>query len=406
MLARPDWRDRAGLAFFAALAIVAIGSLYEPSPASALGSPNLPPLVESLKDISPPAALWCLSLLELVKAVSREMASYYLLPALGMLVALRRGAIDLSVWAVCGFGGLVAAGLINAGLPPLAAMILAGVVGTGVGLVNGMLTSVVKIPSFIATLVVGAVLVGVMRVGWPGGQVRIPDYAFGNLLATPSATLLTTRMLVVGCVYAVVMLAMMVGGWSLWQRSVPGNRLSRSGPSLVLAMCVSGGLCAIGGVVSVMDQGVAPVIKWPIEDLRIPLAAIIAGGAFWAGPGRSLLAGACLPAALLIAVVWWEDGPQFTLGGFELQIVLLGLMVIATQMAIARATSSRFGDAYCKAAAALTACGTVAVAAAVYYPISVHASLVAVTAGVGVWLLGVIIMMIARSRGGIAGGRA
>jgi hypothetical protein len=186
---------------------------------------------------------------------------------------------------------------------------------------------------------------------------------------------------------------------------VASNYLSRSGPSLVLAMCVSGSLCAIGGVTSLMDQSVAPVIKWPIEDLRIPLAAIIAGGAFWAGPGRSLLAGTCLPAALLIAIVWWENGPQFTVGGYELQMVLLGVMVIVTQMAIARATSSRFGDAYCRAAAGLTACGTVVVGAAAYYPISVHLGLVAVTAGAGVWLLGTIIMMIARTMGAKTGHR-
>jgi hypothetical protein len=155
----------------------------------------------------------------------------------------------------------------------------------------------------------------------------------------------------------------------------------------------------MGGVVALMDQGVAPVVKWPVDDLRIPLAAIIAGAAFWAGPGRGLLAGVCLPAALLIAVVWWENGPQFTLGGYELQMVLLGVMVVVTQMAMARATSSRFGDVYCRVAAALTACGTVVAGAAVYYPISVHGGLVAVQAGVGIWLLGTTIMMMARTRG-------
>lgn len=449
MLARPAWRDRAGLVFFVAMAVVVIGSLYEtlPGPADA-------------------------SLAAFIRLISREMASYYLLPALGMLVALRRGAIDLSVWAVCGFGGLVAAGLINAGVPPLWAMIIAGVVGAAVGLVSGLLTAMVKIPSFIATPAVGAVLVVVMRIGWPGGQVRIHEYAFGNWLVLPNATLLITRMLLVGSVYSVVMAAMMVSGWSLWRRydygqlgklgisigvglgasllaavlvsrefagsrggsslgstmmegwawivgvgaalaglvrlslsPVGSGHLSRPGPSLVLAMCVSGSLCAIGGVASLMDQSVAPVIRWPIEDLRIPLAAIIAGGAFWAGSGRSLLAGACLPTALLIAMVWWENGPQFTLGGYELQMVLLGVMVIVTQMALARATSSRFGDAYCKAAAGLTACGTVVAASAVYYPISVHRGLVAVTAGAGVWLLGTILMMIARTTGTATGRR-
>ncbi|HAU36877.1 MAG TPA: hypothetical protein DCX07_04085, partial [Phycisphaerales bacterium] len=57
------------------------------------------------------------------------MLSPCLPAALGMLLALRCGAIDLSVWGVMGVGGLVAAGLIRAGVP--AAMAFAAAGGAG-----------------------------------------------------------------------------------------------------------------------------------------------------------------------------------------------------------------------------------------------------------------------------------
>ena len=41
--------------------------------------------------------------------VAGQMASYGLLLAMGFLLALRCGAIDLSVWSSAGLGGLVAA---------------------------------------------------------------------------------------------------------------------------------------------------------------------------------------------------------------------------------------------------------------------------------------------------------
>jgi ribose/xylose/arabinose/galactoside ABC-type transport system permease subunit len=49
---------------------------------------------------------------------------------LGFLLALRRGVVDLSVWAVMGAGGLIAAGVMNAfttatGPAPYGALLMA-----------------------------------------------------------------------------------------------------------------------------------------------------------------------------------------------------------------------------------------------------------------------------------------
>ena len=46
-----------------------------------------------------------------------QMASFYLPLAMGFALALRCGAVDLSIWAVAGAGGVLAARLMNLGAP-------------------------------------------------------------------------------------------------------------------------------------------------------------------------------------------------------------------------------------------------------------------------------------------------
>ncbi|MCK4276948.1 MAG: hypothetical protein KAX78_10570, partial [Phycisphaerae bacterium] len=68
---------------------------------------------------------------EAMRGASDQMASIYLLMSLGFLLALRCGAIDLSVWVVAGLGGLVTAGLINVGVWPVLAMAGGAAAGGG-----------------------------------------------------------------------------------------------------------------------------------------------------------------------------------------------------------------------------------------------------------------------------------
>jgi putative multiple sugar transport system permease protein len=79
--------------------------------------------------------------------------SYIIVMALGMLLVIVAGHIDLSVGAVAGFIGAVAALLmVDFGVNPLLAGLLCIALGAAIGGVQGYFIAYMKIPSFIVTL--------------------------------------------------------------------------------------------------------------------------------------------------------------------------------------------------------------------------------------------------------------
>ena len=82
--------------------------------------------------------------------------------ALGAMLPLAVGEFDLSVASNLGLGAIVATGLTaNVGMPTGLAIVLALVTCTFIGIVNGVLVSVMRINAFVATLAVGTVIGGV-----------------------------------------------------------------------------------------------------------------------------------------------------------------------------------------------------------------------------------------------------
>lgn len=79
--------------------------------------------------------------------------SYIIIMALGMLLVIVAGHIDLSVGSVMGFiGALAAVMIVTHGLPVWLAMAICIVTGMAIGAVQGYFVAYWKIPSFIVTL--------------------------------------------------------------------------------------------------------------------------------------------------------------------------------------------------------------------------------------------------------------
>jgi D-xylose transport system permease protein len=117
----------------------------------------------------------------------------YMLLAMGTVFVLLLGEIDLSVGFLSGVGGVVAAEFVSsAHNKPWWLAILAGVAATGlIGLVQGLLISLIRLPSFIVTLAGFLAINGVML--WilgNGGTLPINDNTINNLAngnLTPTA---------------------------------------------------------------------------------------------------------------------------------------------------------------------------------------------------------------------------
>ena len=109
--------------------------------------------------------------------------------AVGMLMVIVSGNIDLSVGSVLGFAGGIGAFALSEGYGLPSAIILSIVVSVAVGLFQGTLTAYLNIPAFIVTL--GGLLAWRGAVKWllGGGTIPISDDTFkaigqGNLPTT------------------------------------------------------------------------------------------------------------------------------------------------------------------------------------------------------------------------------
>lgn len=329
-----------------------------------------------------------------------QMTSVYLLPALALLLALRQGGIDWSVWSAAALGGVVAAEAILAGTRPIVAFVLAGLVGAGVGLANVTLVWA-RVPTVLGTAVTALVAMWVAQglADAPAGEtLAIPEQAFDHWgpsnetrpeAVLPSLPLLIVRMLVVASVYATVLVGMLL--WDLRRGgqerpAAPGNA------ALSVALLVGGTISAVGGACWLLDYSQVPVPVRPVGDLRVLAAPLLAGALLLAGPGRSLLAGVCLPAGLLVATVWQQRVWYLSGLGYEWQVLLLALAAGLTQIALVVACPAIRRRRWARAGSAVLAVAGMAVLAASSYlmlssmrPV-LHAAGVGLLGAAAVWL--------------------
>ena len=92
--------------------------------------------------------------------------------AIGQTYIIILGEIDLSVGAILGLSGAIGAGILTHGNLP-EAILVALLIGAGAGLLNGLLVTVGKMPSFIATLGTMTAFGGLTLVYTEGNPISI-----------------------------------------------------------------------------------------------------------------------------------------------------------------------------------------------------------------------------------------
>ena len=337
----------------------------------------------------------------LLQNVSGRMASVYLLPALGIVLCLRRGLVDLSVWAVMGLGGVLAAWGINAGLAPLPAILFSVAASSVPGALAAVAVLYLRVPSAAATLVLAALIVLAFHLGTdPAGQagfyadldvpgpppgVEVASDAFAGwhiverleVPAAPSADgpaapaaprayvnvtrpLYVTRMVLVVSAYGLVVATLMVAGWI-----DPRQKRLRQRWGGAVALVASAALSALGGALWLLDHGAAPMPYRLVGELRVPAAAICAGATFLAwGHHRNLLSVILLPGTLLLAGLWEMNVWDLPFRSYWLQTLVLAGGVGGVFYAFAEAFRTRRGQRAAWPPAGLVLAGLLVVAAA------------------------------------------
>ncbi len=230
------------------------------------------------------------------------------IPALGVGVLMIAGEFDLSVGINYIFSSIVAAQLATNGLNVWLAALIGLLIGTGIGLLNGLITLRLRIPSFITTLGTSFFwLAATFFVHGASSQPFAPDPVFASLTAGSVGVIPATFLW-----WAVLALAF----WGLLERNRIGNHIFGAGGNKqaaiatgvrvdrtkLLAFGLAGATAALGGILAASYIGNIA----PSNGQALPLEAIAACviGGLALGGGRGTILGIVLGSALIF---WIRD---------------------------------------------------------------------------------------------------
>ncbi len=279
-------------------------------------------LVGLLLFIATPDFLTTGNLLNVVLATSATA-----LLAAGQTYVIILAEIDLSVGAVMGLAGVTAALVLRDHGTSLAVM--AGLlVGAGAGLVNGLLVTKARMPSFIATLAMMSVLAGLTLRITEGNPVAVNNQAFLAIGQAKPLGVPAPIWIMVACfVVFGVLLARSQFGRHIYAVGDNAEAARLSGIPVdrvkIYAFVISGVLSAAGGFILTARLGTAQPTAGTGMELAA-IAAVIIGGTSLAG-GRGALVGTAIGAVLLGTI---DNGLNLLDVSPFLQDVVKGLVIL------------------------------------------------------------------------------
>jgi ribose/xylose/arabinose/galactoside ABC-type transport system permease subunit len=232
-------------------------------------------------------------------------ASISAIVGMGMTIVIAMRGLDLSVGSVMGFSSIVAALLLNNGAPIPLVVLATLAVGLALGLGNGLLITLLRLPSFVATLATLSMILGTELMITQGRTVPIHSITLNTLVAGN-----------IGVIPGAAVIAVVVFGvvWIAFYRLPFGRHLAAIGGDaraavsaginvnrVTLGVFMLVGMCAgLAGLMTAAQlQNADSTIGLGAELTAI--ATVVVGGTSLAG-GRGNLFGTCC-AALLLATI-------------------------------------------------------------------------------------------------------
>jgi ribose transport system permease protein len=260
-----------------------------------------------------------------------KQVSFLAILAIGFAIAFTAAELDLSFAAVCSLCAVVVGGLIFHKVTPLLAVPAAVGVGLFAGVVNGLLITVLRIPSLIATLAMAAVATGT-AFAITGGIAFVGrwDPAFlalgrGSVLGIPALILWTAAVaLAVQFVLKQTRLGLhlVFTGEADEAARLAGVKVKRM---KLLALAFSG-LCAgiVGILLAATLNSAAPDMAK--DYLLTSIAAVLLGMTMFE-PGRCNVPGTLVGAATIGML---GNGLVLMGAPYYVQDILLGFIIVAS----------------------------------------------------------------------------
>ena len=210
--------------------------------------------------------------------------------ALGMLIVILTGGIDLSVGAVVALGGVLFAGLTDSlGIVP--ALLVAVLAGTTAGLLNGIVIARFRLQPFIVTLATMGIVRGIVYI-YTESPISPKHPAFRELGSALLGPLSVSMLIMLACYLvaglylnrtAIGRATVAIGGNAEAVR-LAGVNVSRT---VAVAYGISGLLSALSGAILVSRLGIAQPSLGAAYELDA-IAACVIGGAVLGGGGGSV----------------------------------------------------------------------------------------------------------------------
>jgi ribose transport system permease protein len=292
---------------------------------------------------------------EALHAVLRDCARVGII-AVGMTFVIVNRDLDLSVGSTSGlvavvFARLFAPSFLDLGVWKSVALCL--LLGAGIGIVNGVLVTILRVPSFIATLTMLFIGRGFVLALTHGQAIYYPAKAAEHplffRLGEINAFGFNNQIAVFAAVAAIGALVLAKSRWGYETFATGGNEQAAVYAGIptrwvrIRAYLLSSLCAALAGLLSAaQDKGVTPLYGISLE--LIVIAAVIIGGASILG-GRGRIAGSCLGAMLVVLLdkvlrEGWPITRTIVIGDEEIQVnavyslpvgavpVFLGLLLV------------------------------------------------------------------------------
>ena len=233
--------------------------------------------------------------------------------AVGMTFVIANKDLDLSVGSTFGLVGVVFAYVFNPNhydLGVVPAILVCLVLGTSIGLINGILVTILRVPAFIATLTMLFIGRGFV-LGLTGGQsilypVKARDYHWFFQLGEFNAWGFNNQIPIALAVVAVGAIVLAKTRWGYETFATGGNEQAAIYAGIptrwvrVRAYLLSSLCATIAGLMAAaQDKGISPQAGLSAE--LIVIAAVIIGGASILG-GRGRVIGSFIGALLTVLI--------------------------------------------------------------------------------------------------------
>jgi ribose transport system permease protein len=277
-----------------------------------------------------------------LQVMGRDLAQVGIL-AIGESLVILTAGIDLSVGALAGLAGIIAAWFnVNKGLPAPVAILLTIVICAAIGLWHGTMVTKLKVPPFVITLVTFTVAQGLALAITSGSPINGIDPLFGNLSSFYVEEVPVPALFFVGA--AVI-------AWFVLERTYIGRQIYAvggnaeaarlagipTGRRITATYIASSTLAGVVGVLVIGRMNVADPSVGAGWELIAIAAAVVGGASLFGGEGRivGIAAGAILLELIANGLLALHVSPYYQ------QVVQGGVLGVA--ILLDRVRASYFG---------------------------------------------------------------